>query len=207
MTIDYRLLSDCPLLRVGVFERITCRPLREDCFDAELEFELVRNGFENLLRIDDPRGQEPFSLMHVDEYLALLSFPGIVWFVSRRIRVEPRQAALAILAGMPWPLWDNSERQDVLLSVSMAQATLLKTIFKPTNSLVPILRSLPPGLPASPRCNAQNIWREIARISSQDLMLIRHVAKALRMYLDCLGGFLMQCIFSEAMSNRDTTGE
>ena len=204
MPLDYRLSPDSPLLRDGAFERITCKSLREDCFDTDLEFELIRNGFEDLLRVDDPQGPEPFSLMHVDEYLALLSFPGIVWFVSKKIRWEPRQTALVILAGMPWPLWDSQERQDILLSVSMSQATLLKKVFKPTSRLIPILMSLPPGFPDSPRCNAQNMWRTIAHTSSQDVTVIRHVAKALRMYLYCLSGYLMQCAFSEAMNDRDT---
>lgn len=207
MPLDYRLSPDSPLLRDGAFERIMCNSLREDCFDTDLKFELVRNGFEDLLRIDDPRGHEPFSLMHVDEYVDLLSFPGIVWFVSQKTRLEPRQAALAILSGMPWPLWDSRERQEILLSVSMAQATLLKKAFKPTNSLIPILLSLPPDVPHSLRCNAQNIWRGIVRISNQDLTRVRYISKALRLYLNCLSGYLTQCAFSEVMNECDTVGE
>jgi len=44
MPLDYRLWPDSPLLRDGAFERITCRPLREDSFDPALEFEFIRNG-------------------------------------------------------------------------------------------------------------------------------------------------------------------
>lgn len=101
MPLDYRLSPDSPLLREGVFKRITSRSLRGDTFDPELEIELLRNGFDYLLRIDEPEEHTPFSLMQVDEFLALLSFPGITWFVSNRARLEPRQAALAILSGMP----------------------------------------------------------------------------------------------------------
>lgn len=207
MPIDYHLSPDSPLLHDGVFKRITSKSLRGDSLDPELEFELIRNGFEDLLRIDDPEEHAPFSLMHVDEYLALLSFPGIVWFVSNHVRLEPKQTALAILSGMPWPLWDNQERQDILLRVSLAQASFLKKIFKPTKLLIPILLSLPPGLPRSPRCNAQNIWRGVARTSSQDILLIRQVAKALRVYLHRLAGYLLQCAFTEAMDERETTAE
>lgn len=201
MPLDYRLSPYSPLLRDGVFHRITSRSLRGDRFDPELEIELIRNGFDYLLRIDDPEEHAPFSLMQVDEFLALLSFPGITWFVSNKVQVDSRQAALTILAGMPWPLWDSQERQDILLRVSMAQAAFLKKMFTPTNHLIPILLSLPPGLPTSPRCNAQNICREIARMSNQDVMLVRHVAKALRVYLHCLVGYLLQCAFSE-MKNK-----
>lgn len=206
MPLDYRLSPDSPLFREGVFERISRHPLRADSFDSGLEFELIRSGFENLLRIDNPEEHAPFSLMHVDEYLALLSFPGIVWFVSNKVRLDSRQAALTILAGMPWPLWDNQERQDILLSVSMSQATLLKKVFKPTSHLIPILMSLPPGFPNSPRCNAQNSWRTIAHTSSQEVTVIRRVAKALRMYLHCLSGYVLQCAFNE-MKERDTARE
>lgn len=201
MPLDYRLVPDSPLLRDGVFKRITSRPLRGDSFDHELEIELIRNGFDYLLHLDDPEDHAPFSLMQVDEFLALLSFPGIVWFVSNKVRIDSRQAALTILAGMPWPLWDNQERQDILLRVSPAQATLLKKVFKPTQHLLSILLSLPLslplGFPHAPRCNAQNIWRGIARTSNQDVMVIRHVAKALRLYLQCLVRYLLQCVFSE----------
>lgn len=101
MPLDYRLSTDSPLLLHGAFERITCRLPRQGSFDSELEFEFIRNGFEELLQIDDLREHGPFSLMHVDEYLALLSFPGIVWFVSQKARLAPKQTALMILAGMP----------------------------------------------------------------------------------------------------------
>lgn len=205
MPLDYRLSPDSPLLRDGVFHRITSKSLRGDRFDPA-EIELIRNGFDSLLRLDDPEGHAPFSLMQVDEFLALLSFPGITWFVSNKARLNSRQAALTILAGMPWPLWDSQERQDILLRVSMAQATFLKKMFTPTNRLIPILLSLPPDTPYSLRSNIHNIWRGIARMSSQDRTLIRHVAKALRVYLHCLGGYLLQCAFSE-MKERDATRE
>lgn len=197
MPLDYCLSPGSPLLRDGVFHRITSRSLRGDRFDPELEIELIRNGFDYLLRIDDPEEHAPFSLMQVDEFLALLSFPGITWFVSNKVHVDSRRAALTILAGMPWPLWDSQERQDILLRVSMAQATFLKKMFAPTNRLIPILLSLPPDTPYSPRSNVHNIWRGTARMSSQDVTLIRHVAKALRVYLHCLIGYLLQCSFSE----------
>ncbi|OQW62745.1 MAG: hypothetical protein BVN29_18480 [Nitrospira sp. ST-bin5] len=206
MSLEYRLSTDSPLLRKGVFQRITSRSLRSDTFDPELEIELIRNGFEDLLRIDDPEEHAPFSLMHIDEYLALLSFPGVVWLVSNYVHLEPKQTALVILSGMPWPLWDNQERQDILLSVSMAQATFLKKVFKPTSQLIPILLSLPPVTSLAPRSHAQSIWRGIARMSNQEIRLIENVAKALRVYLHYLGGYILQCAFSE-MKERNSTAE
>jgi hypothetical protein len=78
-----------------VFKRITSRSLRGNSFDPELEIELIRNGFDYLLSVDDPEEHVPFSLMQVDEFLALLSFPGITWFVSNKVRLGSRQAALS----------------------------------------------------------------------------------------------------------------
>lgn len=204
MPLEYSLSLDSPLLREDVFQRLTSRSLRGNTLDPELEIELIRNGFESLLRIDDPEEHAPFSLLHIDEYLALLSFPGVVWFVSKYVQLEPRQAALAILSGMPWPLWDNQERQDILLSVSMAQATFLKKVFKPTHQLIPILLSLPPVSSLAPRPRAQNIWQGIARISNQETQLIAHVAKALRVYLHCLGGYVLQCAYIEWIERKTT---
>lgn len=197
MPLEYSLSSDSPLLHEGVFPRITSKSLRSDTFDQEPDIEFIRIRFEDMLCIDNPKEHAPFSLMHVDEYLALLSFPGVVWFVSNSVGLEPKLAALAILSGMPWPLWDNQERQHILLSVSMAQATFLKKVFKPTSKLFSTLLRLPFVSSPVPRSHAQNIWREIARVSNHEIQIIEHVAKALRMYLQCLGGYILQCAFSE----------
>lgn len=204
MSLEYRLSPDSPLLCEGVFQRITTRTLCGNIFDPELEIGLVRNGFGNMLRIANPAKHAPYSLAHIDEYLALLSFPGVVWFVSKYVGVEPKQAALAILSGMPWPLWNNQERQHILLSVSMAQATFLKKVFKPTDRLTRILFSLPPVSVLTHQSRAQNIWQGIARISKQETQLIAQVATALRVYLHCLGGYILQCAFSEMKEPRTT---
>ena len=106
MSLDYHLSPDSPLLQDGVFERLT-------------------------RRLEASHAKKIYPLMQVDEYLSLLSFPGVVWFVSKHTGQEPRQAAVAVLSGMPWPLWDDDERQRLLLSVSVIQARLLKKLFRP----------------------------------------------------------------------------
>jgi hypothetical protein len=208
MPLEYSLSPDSPLLREGVFQRITVRSLRGHTFDPELEDEFIPNGFAfgNLFRIDNPEEHPPYSLAHIDEYLALLSFPGVVWFVSSYVSVEPKQAALIILSGMPWPLWVNEERQAILLSVSMAQATFLKKLFELTDKPFSILVSLTSVGLLPPQSSTNNIWQEIARVSNQETRLVRHIAKALRVYLHCLGSYMLQCAYS-AMNERNTTAE
>lgn len=206
MPLEYSLSPDSPLRHDGVFQRITSKSLRSAAFDPEVENEQFPSGFGDLLSIDIPEEHAPSSLMHIDEYLALLSFPGIVWFVSKYVQLEPKQTALATLAGMPWPLWNDQEQQHILLSVSMAQATFLKKVFKPTDQLIPILLSLPPVSALTPQSHGQNIWQGIARMSKQETQLIAHVAKALRVYLHCLGGYVLQCAYME-WTERKTTSE
>lgn len=181
MPLDYHLSPDSPLLQPGVFERLTHR----------LEY-----SHEKKIR----------SLMQVDEYLSLLSFPGVVWFVSKHAGLEPKQAAVAILSGMPWPLWNGDERQRLLLSVSATQAQLLKKLFRLRKGDLSIV--LPWDEPLSPfsknveelRNSGNTIGRdfalrknradrsitELAQKTRQDEKLIRLTILALRTYIECL---------------------
>lgn len=171
MPLDYHLSPDSPLLQPGVFERLTRRD----------------GGHEKKIR----------SLMQVDESLALLSFPGIVWFVSKHTGQEPSQAAVAVLSGMPWPLWNDRERKRLLLSVSATQARLLKKLFRPRKgdlSVVlawdgPIMGNT--GNPiwgdfARRKNRADRSLTELARKTGQDEKLIRQTVLALRIYIECL---------------------
>ena len=94
MPIEYRLSPDSPLLRDGLFDRIT------PSLDSELELELLLSVVQ-IQPVTTPQDDESHPQMQIDEYLALLSFPGVVWFVSMQLLIQPRQAAVAILLGMP----------------------------------------------------------------------------------------------------------
>lgn len=238
MPLDYRLSPDSPLLRGGAFKRMTSRSLWVNSFDRELQIDPASSFNDYLLSLGDPEEPVTFSLMQADEFLALLSFPGITWFVSNKVPLDSKQAALTILTGMPWPLWTSEERQGILLNVSMAQAAFLKKMFAPTDGLLSILVSLSVDLPHSSQCNPQegqdtsgfpstgmehtgdlmsswpevrmnqtcldNVWRSIARTTNQDVMVIRHVARALRTYLHYLVMYLLQCMYS-TLKERDRT--
>jgi len=210
MPLDYHLSPDSPLLRDGVFERITQKPYNGSTYDAELELELILNRAQGLTHLDPAENDKIRSLMQVDEYLALLSFPGVVWFVSQRLHVEPKQAAVAVLAGMPWPIWGERSLRPLLGSVSNDQARFLKQLFRPREAdLYSVLKwdfFLPPpphlknihtleeheriGVELARReKQAERAWKDLARKTGQSEQAIYRTARALRNYLDCLDGY------------------
>ena len=194
MSLDYHLSPDSPLLQDGVFERLT-------------------------RRLEASHAKKIYPLMQVDEYLSLLSFPGVVWFVSKHTGQEPRQAAVAVLSGMPWPLWDDDERQRLLLSVSVIQARLLKKLFRPRKGDLSVVLAWDEPLPPFSKTveelsnSGNNIWRdfvlrknradhnltELAQKTWQDEKLIRQTILALRTYIDCLDGYRRH----QALSQRE----
>ena len=168
--------------------------------------ELILNGVQGLSKVGPAENDTDRSLMQVDEYLALLSFPGVVWFVAQRLRIEPKVAAVAVLSGMPWPLWTRDQRTCLLLSVSMHQATFLKQLFRQREDDLALLRTWDESFPDCPgtdgnrndrfshkldelfrrRRRAERAWRDLARRTKQDERLICLTVRALEHYLDCL---------------------
>jgi len=207
MPLDYHLSPDSPLLHDGVVERITQKPYNGSTYDAELELEIILNGAQGLTHLDPAENDKIRSLMQVDEYLALLSFPGVVWFVSQRLHVEPKQAAVAVLSGMPWPIWGERSLRPLLGSVSNDQARFLNQLFWPREAdLFAVLKwdhSLPPPphlknihtLEVHERIgeelarrekHAERAWKDLARKTGQSEQDIYRTARAMRNYLDCL---------------------
>lgn len=206
MPLDYRLSPDSPLLREGVFERITQKPCNGGLYDAELESELTLNRVQGLTHKDPARNDRVRSLMQVDEYLALLSFPGVVWFVSQRPGIEPNQAAVAVLSGMPWPLWTRGQRTQLLLSVSMNQAKFLKELFQQRADDLSLYLLRKYSFPSITETDepqdrimdgwvkeltrrqrqAAYAWKNLARRTRQDERVVCQTVRALQNYLSCL---------------------
>ena len=177
MPLDYHLSPDSPLNQPGVFERLTHRA----------------GGHLKPIH----------SLMQADECLALLSFPGIVWFVSKHTGQEPTHAAVAVLSGMPWPLWNDGERQRLLRNVSETQAHLLEKVFRLRKGDLSIvlpfdkpslpywMHENPSGVPVlqdfvQRKNQADRGIAELARRTRQEENLIRQTILALRTYIECL---------------------
>lgn len=210
MPLDYQLSPDSPLQRAGVFECITRKLLNGEDFDVQLEVELIRNGVQGLSKSDRAHNDTVRSLMQVDEYLAPLSFLGAVWFVAQRLRVEPKLAAVAVLSGMPWPLWTQDQRTCLLLSVSIHQATFLKQLFRQRAVDFALLRTWDGPFPGCSGTDgnqddsmtrklgelvrrqrqAERAWRDLARRTKQAERFISQTVRALQGYLACLNRYL-----------------
>jgi len=112
---------------------------------------------------------QPRSVMTHEEAAALLTYPGLVWYVSEVVDCdEPERTASLVEAGLPWPLWNNRDWQRVLQNVSDAHATFLKTVFRPTAPLADVH------------------WTDIAQQTGQDVAFAKEVKSVLLSYTDCL---------------------
>lgn len=104
-----------------------------------------------------------------EEAAALLSFPGLVWFVSEVAELDdPERTISVVKVGVPWPLWRIHDWQRMLLNVSITQAAFLKTVFRPTAPL------------------AVEHWSDLAQKTGQDVAFVQEVKSALHSYIDCL---------------------
>ena len=105
--------------------------------------------------------------MQVDEYLALLSFPGVVWFVSQRLHIEPKRAAVTVLAGMPWPIWGERPMRPLLRSVSIDQARFLNQLFRPREADYYAVLKWDASLPPPPHLKNVHTLEVHARIGEE----------------------------------------
>ena len=112
---------------------------------------------------------KPHPVMTHEEAAELLTFAGLVWFVSDAAGLDdPERTASLVEAGLPWPLWKNREWLSIPLNVSDTHATFLKKMFRPNAPF------------------ASEHWSEIAQKTGQDEADVQEVESALYGYIDCL---------------------
>ena len=169
MPLDYRLSPDSPLLRLGVIGRIYWGPALQG-FGEDSVCMAQRLARERLEPYPVSRERiQARPVMTHEEAAALLTFPGLVWFVSDAAWIDdPERTASLVEAGLPWPLWNNRDWPRMLQNVSDTHATFLKTVFRPTAPL------------------ADEHWTDIAQQTGQDVAIVQEVKSVLLSYIDSL---------------------
>jgi len=177
MALDYALPPESPLLRPGVIGRIYWGP----ALGFGEESVCIEDSVHMAQRLARER-LGPYPVRHTriqsrpmmtwEEAAALLTFPGLVWFVSEVVDGdEPARTASLVDAGLPWPLWRTVDWQRMLLNVTSTQGTFLKTVFRPAAPL------------------AVEHWSDLAQKTGQDVAFVQEAKSSLHSYIDCLTSY------------------